>query len=141
VSKLQGIVNADFVEAVKSRIANILDVDKSQVDYTAGKSSYVHPFPSAPCVLAKASNPNDGVYYLQYMPTEGKTEYVFVNENNEAVDTEIVKPWLYAKSARSEYKPAVVSLMLSRIVEMRASGLILTTEDMDEAKAALSQAA
>lgn len=135
VSKFQGLVNMDFVEAVRSRIAATLEVEKSQVEYVAGKSSYVHPFPSAPCVVQKASG-GEG-YYLQYFPTVEKSESVFVDEAGNIIDKELVKPWLRAKGKPTAWKPAVVSLKLENIVEMRASGLILSTEDADAAKEAL----
>jgi hypothetical protein len=138
VSKFQGLVNADYAEAVRNRVAAMMEVDKSAIEkYELGKSSYVHPFPSAPCVVAKASNPNDGEYYLQYFPTEDKTESVFVNDKGEVLDKGEVKKYLYAKGVRVAWKPAVVSLKLANITEMRASGLILSTEDADAAKEAL----
>jgi hypothetical protein len=143
VSKFQGLINADYVESVKSRIAAATGYEKSEVTYKSGPSAYIHLMTGegkALPVLVKAASPDDGVYYLQYFPTVEKTESVYVNEGGDVIPKDEVKPWLYAKGSGSPFKPAVTSLKLANIVELRASGLILTTDEMEEAKSALAQA-
>lgn len=141
VATVSGLINANYVEAVRRRLAEKLGVEIKEVEYTGGPSVYLHlltgegkPLP----VLVKASNPTDGVYYLQYFPH--KSTSVYVNAQGEVVDKETVKPWLHAVSERPDYKPQVQSVKLANIRRLKASGIVLEMPDLDEADAALAAA-
>lgn len=141
VAKHRGYINANYVTGVRKRIAEKLGVELKDVDYTPGKSAYQHAViggVASPSVLVKASNPDDGVFYLQFTPDETyHPKSVYVKENGEVVPDELVKPWLYATKPRPDWKPPVFSPKLSNIVELHASGVILKAEDADEAAALL----
>ncbi len=140
-SRKQGMINVNYNSAVRSRIADILDVPKAEVEYTNGKSAYQHLLTvdgKALPVLVKASAPDDGVFYLQYFPTKGKTESVFQMPDGTIIDEEKIKPYYYEKTAT--YKPNVIAPKLSNIHEIRASGVIMQSEDIAEAQALLATA-
>jgi hypothetical protein len=60
--------------------------------------------------------------------------------NGDLVDEAKLKPWFYARSKRSEFKPTVIAPMLTNIKQLRASGVIMTTEDAEQAEAELANA-
>lgn len=133
VSRKGGIINANYNTSVRRRLAAILGVELPEVQYENGESKYVHlmtgdnkPLP----VLVKKSNPNDGVYYLQYFPHKSKS--VYVNDAGEVVPDAVVKPWLYAESERPAFKPCVIAPKLANILELRASGVIMETPELDQ---------
>lgn len=141
IAQYRGYINANYQTGVEKRIAQLLNVPPKSVEYELGPSAYQHVLNDegkATAVLVKQSNPNDGVYYLQFTKDETyQPTSVYVNEAGEVIADELVKPWLYKASPRNPLKPFVFSPKLSNIMEMRASGLILKAEDADEAKAAL----
>lgn len=138
VSEKLGGINWDYVKACEKRIAQQLDVPAASVEYTAGESAYIHADDRTPAILVKKSNPTDGVFYLQYFPFKGQVKSYYVNGAGEVVADETVKAWLYAESPRSDFKPAVIAPKLANIVELQTSGVILTTEDAQAAKAAFA---
>lgn len=140
VSRKMGIVNANYNTSVRNRIAEKLGVTLSEVEYTNGITWYEHlqtvDKKPLPLVQHQKAEKRDGKLYLQYFPH--KAESVYVLPSGEVVPDEKVKPWLYAESARIEYKPAVIVVNLENIKEIRASGVIMQAEDLDEAEKALA---
>ena len=141
ISQKIGVVNANYNLSVRNRIADKLGVDLSSVEYTGGKSSYIHIMTNdgkPSCVLVKASNPNDGVFYLQYFPHKS-FHNTYVNETGETVLTEDVKPWLYVEKERPSFKPCVIAPKFSNILKLKATGVIFETPEFEEAEAILAQ--
>ena len=140
VSRKIGLINANYNTSVRRRIAEKLGVELPEVEYTNGKSAYIHLMTEegkALPVLVKASNPNDGVYYLQYFPHKSFAN-IYVNENGNTISDELVKHWLYAESERSEFKPSVIVPKLSNILQLKASGVIIKMPEFDEAEVLLA---
>lgn len=143
VSRKLGLINANYNTSVRRRIAEKLGVELSAVEYENGKSAYQHLMtadnPPQPLpVLVKASNPNDGVYYLQYFPHKSFAN-VYVNEAGEVVPDATVKPWLYKETERPDYKPSVIAPKLRNIVQLKASGVVIEMPELEEAEAILAQ--
>lgn len=141
VSRKNGIINANYNKSVRSRIAAATGVELAEVEYTSGETWYSH-IPtvdgrSLPVVWHKDEAKRNGNYYLQYFPH--KSTSVYVNEAGEIVPDETVKPYLYKESELEDFKPCVIAVNLCNIVELRASGVIMQAEDIDEAEAILSQ--
>jgi hypothetical protein len=139
VSRKGGIINANYNTSVRRRVAEKLGVELKDVEYENGESKYVHlmtddgkPLP----VLVKKSNPNDGVYYLQYFPHKSKS--VYVDEAGNVVPNATVEKWLYAESERPDFKPCVIAPKLANIKELRASGVIMDTPELDEIESLLA---
>ena len=141
LSKKMGIINANYNTAVRTRIAEKLGVTLGDVEYRNGEVYYEHlmTLENKPLPLVQHKDPlkRKGLQ-LQYFPH--KSTNCYVNSAGEVVPDEKVKPWLYAEPERDEFKPAVIALYLSNIVKLTASGVIMVTEDIDEAEKALAAA-
>jgi len=140
VSRKNGIVNANYCNSVRNRIAEKLGVKLSEVEYEAGEVWYQHLTTAdgkpLPLVQHKDESKRQGKLYLQYFPHKAKS--VYVAANGDTVADELVKPWLYKESERPDYKPTVIAVELGNIKEIRASGVIMQAEEIDEAEAALA---
>ena len=139
VSRKTGIVNANYNTSVRNRIAAKLDVKLSEVEYENGDVWYQHlqtadgkPLP----LVEHKDEAKRGKLYLQYFPHKATSAYVM--PNGDTVTEAELKPWLYAESKRPDYKPCVIAVELGNVKEIRASGVIMQAEDLDEAEAALS---
>ena len=141
VSKKIGIINADYVASVQRHVAVALGVNPTDVQYTAGVTWYKHLIAAdgkpLPVVIHK-DEAKQGEFYLQYFPQTEKSVNAYVNESGETVADESVKPWLYAESPRSEYKPAVIAVKLSNIVRLKASGIVIEMPGIEEAESVLA---
>lgn len=141
VSRKTGIINANFNTAVRKRIADKMGVELSEVEYRNGEVYYEHLMTgeNKPLPLVQHADPakRKGLL-LQYFPHKSTNAYV--NAAGTVIADEALKPWLYAEAERSEFKPTVIALYLSNIVQLTASGVIVHTEDIDEAEAALAEA-
>ena len=136
-SKKMGLVNKDYVASVERRIAERLGVPASAVDYVPGEVWYKHltttDGKALPLVVNKTKD--DGEYYLQYFPTESKSVYRM--PNGEPVLESDLEPWFY-KREKADFKPIVISVKVSNIKRLAASGVIMQVEDLAEAESALA---
>jgi hypothetical protein len=139
VSRKTGIINANYVNSVRNRIAEKLGVSVAQVDYEAGEVYYEHlqtaDGKNLPLVQHKDETKRKGLL-LQYYPH--KSENCYVNAAGEIVPDAEVEKYLHAQSERSEFKPAVIGIYLSNIKRLTASGVVVETGDYDEAAASLA---
>jgi hypothetical protein len=137
VAKKFGMVNVNYVDSVRRKVANTLNVDMSDVEYVAGETWYKHltteDGKNLPIVVNKTKD--DGKYYLQYFPT--KSESVYQMPDGSIVPDEKIKPYLYAESKRPSFKPCVISVDVANIKQLNASGVIMKAEDLEEAVKAL----
>jgi hypothetical protein len=141
VSRKTGLVNANYNTSVRNRIANAFGVKLSEVEYENGETWYQHLQTAdgkALPLVEHRDKSKRGKLYLQFFPH--KTVNAYQLPSGEVVPDENVKPWLYKESERSEFKPCVIVVELGNIKEMRASGVIMQAEDIDEAEAALATA-
>jgi len=139
VSRKLGLVNANYNTSVRNRIAAKLGVTLSEVEYENGEVWYQHlktvDGKNLPLVQHK-DEAKQGKLYLQYFPHKSVNAYVM--PNGDSVTEAELKPWLYKESERPDYKPSVIAVDLANVKELRASGVIMQAEDIDEAEAALS---
>jgi hypothetical protein len=140
VAKKVGIINANFNKAVRSRIAEKLGVELKEVEYENGQVWYKHLMTndSKPLPLVVHATKETGKHYLQYFPHKSTHQYVM--PNGEVIADELVKPWLYAESERPDYKPAVISVDIANIKQLKASGIIIEMPDFDDAEKILADA-
>jgi len=140
ISRKHGMINANYNTAVRKRIAEKLGVAISEVEYENGEVWYKHlqtvDGRSLPLVVNK-NTPDNGEFYLQYYPDTA--ESVYVMPNGDTVQERELEPWFYKTEKRS-FKPVVISIKVSNIKELRASGVIMQADDVDEAKSLLSAA-
>ncbi len=141
VSRKLGLVNANYNTSVRNRIAAKLGVTLSEVEYENGEVWYEHlktvDGKNLPLVQHKDEAKRQGKLYLQYFPHKSVNAYVM--PNGDTVTEAELKPWLYKESERPDYKPSVIAVELANVKELRASGVIMQAEDIDEAEAALAQ--
>jgi len=124
VSKKIGLINANYNTSVRNRIAAIVGVELSEVEYTNGEVWYKHLTTEAgknlPLVVNK--NKDDGKHYIQYFPHSAESVYVC---NGETIDKSVLEPYFYAEKPRPAYKPCVISLDLANICQLKASGVVI----------------
>ena len=142
VSQKTGLINADYNTAVRNRIAEKLGVPIGAVEYENGECYFEHlktaDGKNLPLIQHKDETKRGSGLKLQYYPHKSKNCYV--NAAGEVVADALVEKWLYAESEKSEFKPTVIGVNVSNIHRLAASGVILTTEDYEEAQAALTSA-
>lgn len=139
VSKKQGMVNVNYNTSVKRKVAEKFGVEIKDVEYENGKVWYKHlttaDGKSLPIVVNKKT-PENGNFYLQFFPT--KSVNVYRLPNGDMVDEAKLEPYFYSRGERSEFKPCVIAIGLENVKQLRASGVIMTTEDAEQAEEALA---
>jgi hypothetical protein len=140
VSKISGLLNANYNTSVRRRIAETLGVELKDVEYESGTTWYQHltttegkPLP----VVVNKRTPDNGKHYLQFFPH--KSRYEYVTPGGEVIPEEQVQPWLYAKPERPDYKPVVVTIGLENVKQLKASGIIIEFPGFDEAEQLLAE--
>lgn len=135
VSKKIGIINASYNLSVRNRIAEKLGVALNEVEYENGTVWYEHmktpEGKNLPLVQHK-DEAKRGDFYLQYFTHKSENHYV--NEQGEIVPDEVVKPYLYAKSEKPDWKPTVIAVNLSNVKQLKASGVVINMPDFAEAE-------
>lgn len=138
VSKKLGIINANYNTSVRTRIAAKLGISSNDVEYVNGETWFAHfkteDNKSLPVGYNK-NKPDNGETYIQYFPHSSENKYVDGTGN--IVLDEQVEPFLYAENNRPDFKPVIININLKNIKELRASGIIMQADDIDEAKAIL----
>jgi len=141
VSRKNGLINANYNTAVRKRIAERLGVELKEVEYENGEVWYRHEMTQGenpkPLPLVVNKTKNDGKVYLQYYPH--KSTHTYVLPNGETVTEAQLEPYFYKQSPRPDFKPCVISVDIANIKELRASGIIMQTEDIDEAETLLAK--
>lgn len=138
VSKRIGMINVNYVASVNRHIAAKTGVDLAEVNYEAGQVWYKHlqtANDKALPIVVNKNAPDNGEFYLQFFPTNSTSSYV-MPDGTQVAESDL-SPWFY-KSEKSEYKPTVISINVNNIKELRASGVIMQTEDLEEAEAILN---
>jgi hypothetical protein len=74
---------------------------------------------------------------LQNFPQKAESKYVL--PNGDTVSHKDVKPWLYKEKEHDESKPVVISIDLDNIKQIKASGVIMQAEDLEEAESLFSK--
>jgi len=138
ISRKRGMINVNYVNSVAKRIAEKVGVPVGEVEYEAGNVWYKHlqtvDGKSLPLVVNKKT-PDNGEFYLQFFPTG--SDNVYQMPNGDTITKEQLTPYFY-KDNRPDFKPCVISIKVSNIKELCASGVIMQAQDLDEAEAALS---
>ena len=136
-----GVINANYCNSVARRIAAKLGVKENEVEYTPGETWYHHLMTADNKALPVVEHKDEtkrGSYYLQYFPQTDKSINTYVNEAGEPVNADEVKPWLYAESARPDFKPCVIAVNLTNVHRLAATGVIIEMPELEEVEAALA---
>jgi len=142
-SKKMGLINVNYVTSVEKRIADKLGIGPKAVEYVPGNTWYKHleitvevngkeEKRALPLCINKKKD--DGEFYLQYFPTSSKNVYTM--PNGDVVNEADLKPWFY-DSKKPDFKPVVITVKLTNIKRIALSGVIMKTEDLEEAQALL----
>jgi hypothetical protein len=138
VARKLGIINANYNTSVRRRLAETLGVELSEVEYVNGEVWYKHlqtvDGKPLPLVINKAKD--NGKHYLQYFPHKSTHRYVCAN--GEEVTESQLDPYFYAQAERPDFKPCVISIDVANIKKLVASGVIMQTEDLEEAEKILA---
>ena len=140
VSRKMGIVNANYNMSVRRLIAENKGVTLAEAEYTNGEVWYCHltTMDGKPLPLVQHKDETKrGKLYLQYFPHKAESKYVL--PNGDTVSHEDVKPWLYKEKEWDENKPVVISIDLDNIKQIKASGVIMQAEDLEEAESLFSK--
>ena len=138
VSRRNGLVNVNFVESVKRKLEKMAG---EKIDYTPGATWYRHetttdgkPLPL--CVHSKDSSR----YYLQYFPhrTLGKNRYFLNGRELTAEEVKTMKTFI-TEDKRAEYKPAVITLAIDSIRELRARSVRMLNDSISKIDNALDK--
>lgn len=140
VSQRNGLLNVNYVESVKRKLAEQTGTPLKDVDYAAGSTWYKHteteegkPLPL--CVHQK----DESRFYLQYFPhrTIGDNKY-FLNgrELTPAEVTEMKK--FIPPDNRVEYKPLVITLAIDSIRSLRARRIKMLNHTVSKIASRLS---
>ncbi len=138
VSRKIGIINANYNTSVCRRIAEKLGVKLSEVEYENGEVWYEHLLTQDGKALPVLQHKDETKraetgYLLQYYPQGSENAYC--NGAMEPVAAETVKPYLYAESARPDFKPCVISVKLANIQRLKASGVVIEMPELPEVQA------
>lgn len=140
LSRKIGLINANYNTSVRRRIAEKLGVELKEVEYDSGECWYQHlttgDGKALPVVQHKDETKRTG-FYLQFFPHKSFNAYV--NEAGEPVKDAEVEPWLYAESARPDYKPCVIAVKLENVASLKASGVVIEMPALEEAEAILGE--
>jgi hypothetical protein len=138
VSKKIGIINANYNTSVRKRIADKLGVELSNVEYENGEVWYRHLLTSdgKPLPLVEHKKKENGEYYLQYFPH--KSSHKYLDSNGQELNEALLEPYFYKQSEKSCFKPTVICINLSNILQLKASGVVIEMPDFEEAAAVLA---
>lgn len=140
VSEKIGLINANFNTSVRRLIAEKLGVELKEVEYENGEVWYEHlkttEGKNLPLVQHK-DEAKKADYYIQYFPHKATSKYV--NANNEVIADELVTPHLYKETERPDYKPSVISINLTNVLQLKASGVVIEMPNFDDAAAVLAE--
>ena len=139
VSRRNGLLNVNYNTSVSKRLAEMFNVPPSEVQYIPGETWFKHQKTEdgRPLPLVVNKNKEDGKIYVQYFPirTSG-TKYVM--PNGEQVAEEKLEPFFYARAEKEVWKPATCVFHVANIKELRASRVIVQTEDTAQAEQVLA---
>jgi hypothetical protein len=123
---VNGWVNFDYSKAVAKKVANKLGIDPSEVEYVPGESWHIPLLNNAgkatPVHVNKAKD--DGKFYLFYRLNK-TNESGYFDESGKEIAYADIKPFLYAASKPSEFKPKVNCLTLNNVTCLKAMGMDL----------------
>jgi hypothetical protein len=136
-SKRNGLINVNYNLAVRNRIASVFNVDVKDVEYENGKVWFKHlqnemgkPLP----LVVNKKTPDSGKYYLQYFASKSKSRYVLADTETEVSYEELIPHLAKKPTLISAFKPTTCVFEIGNILEMRASRVIVTTNEATEAK-------
>ncbi len=138
VAKHSGLINANYNDSVRRRIAEKLGVDLNEVEYEGGDIWYKHLMTSdgKRLPLVVHATDDNGKHYLQVFLHKSTHKYVM--PNGDTVTDAQLEPHLYAKSERPDFKPLVISVNLENVLQLKASGVIIEMPDFEVAEALLA---
>lgn len=140
VSRRNGLINVNYNKAVRNRLAKSLGVALADVEYTNGKTWFVHQTDEngKALPLVKHATKETGKHYLQYFPIRSSgTKYVL--PNGEEIAESQLKPYFYAESKSEEYKPATCVFEVGNIKTLHCSQVTILTEDSETAETIIAR--
>ncbi len=126
ISRRNGLLNINYADSVSRKIAVKVGLPENQVEYIPKATWYMHEDDGngRPIALCRHQK-DDTKYYLQYFPVKS-FDTTYVMPNGDIVPEENLKPFLQ-ESYQVDFKPAVITLGLDSIVEMKAKGMSIET--------------
>jgi len=140
IARKVGLVNVNYNNSVRTRVANILGVDVKAVEYENGEVWYEHVLtPEGKTLPLVVHKKDHSKMYLQFYPQSSQDKYVMPDTGLEVAKSDL-EPWFYARGDKPVFKPAVIAIALENVHELRASGVVLQSEDFDAELAEFSKA-
>jgi hypothetical protein len=125
---VKGWLNIDYKKAVEKLIAASAGVPASEVEYIPADSWHMPYMPDGKMTPIRVNKTKqDGKFYLFYYPAKSKKkeDTQYVDETGKEIAYEDLKPYFYATSPKSEFKPTVRTVTLNNIERLKARGLIV----------------
>ena len=119
IARRNFFINANFVTACEKRYAELNGLDKKDVEYTPGKTHYVHAHTLDGQPVALCHHEDDvNRQYLQVFPLRNLGETIYVHPTlgrlTKGQVADIYNNWVTAEE-REEWKPRVIILKLDSI--------------------------
>ena len=125
---IKGWLNIDYKRAVEKKTAGLLGVNPNEVEYIPADSWHAPYMPDGKMTPIRVNKTkNDGKFYLFYYPAKSKKteETGYFDGNGNRIEYNDLKPYFYASSVPSEFKPIVRTVTLNNIAKLKARGLIV----------------
>jgi hypothetical protein len=140
VTKRTGLVNVDFIAAVRRRMAELQQVAFSETEYEAGSTWYKHVSTeegkSLPlCVHQK----DERKFYLQFFPLHSRDTKYFLNNRELSLEEINQMKTFITEQERNEFKPIVITLAIDSIREMRAKSITILNKTVNRLAQRMSQ--
>lgn len=132
VTKRTGIINVNFVNAVRRRMAEIQRVAFTETEYTKGTTWYVHVQNQEGKPLPLCVHKNDDKrFYLQFYPLRSHHATYFLNGRQLSIEEVAQMETFITETERKAFKPIVITLALDSIRSMKARNVTVLNKTID----------
>lgn len=130
IAKRNGLINVNYNMAVKRRLAEKNGTPLNETEYQNGAVWYEHLKTEDGKNLPIVTHTKSGKQYLQFFPHKSKT-IAYVNDHGMVIPESELKPFFYAHTKTSDFKPAVISVELDNIRELKARGITMQRDNFE----------
>jgi hypothetical protein len=130
--KRSGLINVNFVNSVRRKLAEIQGTTFAETEYVAGSTWYKHletqeKKPLALCVHQK----DERKFYVQFFPLHSSEHRYFLDGREMSADEVKQMKSFITETERVEYKPIVITLAIDSIRKMRARSITVLNETVN----------
>lgn len=132
VVKRTGLINVNFVNSVRRRMAELQKVAFSETEYTAGTTWYKHIQTAEGKALPLCIHKDDDRrFYLQYFPLRSRGAKYFLKGRELSAEEVAQMETFITEPERKAFKPIVITLAIDSIRKMSARNITVLNETID----------